>query len=118
MNEKKSLNRIYRVTFFNQGEVYEIYGRSVSQGALFGFVEISELVFGDNSKVVIDPSVERLESEFLGVKRTYVPHHAVVRIDEVEKKGPGRIMTPKDDGSNVRPFTTILPSRGGTEGKG
>ena len=118
MGEKKSLDRIYRVTFFNQGEVYEIYARSVSQGALFGFVEIEELVFGDKSKVVIDPSVERLESEFRGVKRTYVPLHAVVRIDEVEKEGAGRIMTPKDDGGKVRPFPAMLPPGGGTEGKG
>ncbi len=118
MGEKKLRDRIYRVTFFNQGDVYEVYARSVSQGALFGFVEIEELVFGDKSKVVIDPSVERLESEFQGVKRTYVPLHAVVRIDEVEKEGAGRIVTPKGDGGKVRPFPTILPPRGGGEGKG
>ncbi len=111
MGAKKSRNRIYRVTFFNQGDVYEVYARSVSQGGLFGFVEIEELVFGDKSKVVIDPSVERLESEFQGVKRTYVPLHAVVRIDEVEKEGAGRIMTPKGDGGKVHPFPTMLPPR-------
>ena len=118
MDKKKLLERIYRITFFNQGDVYEIYARSVSQGALFGFVEVEELVFGDKSKVVIDPSVERLESEFRRVKRTYVPLHAVVRIDEVEEEGTGRIMTPKGDGGKVRPFPTILPPHGGTEGKG
>ena len=117
MGEKRTLDRIYRVTFFNQGDVYEIYARSVSQGALFGFVEIEELVFEDKSKVVIDPSVERLESEFRRVKRTYVPLHAVVRIDEVEKEGAGRIMTPKGNGDKVRSFPTILPPHGGTEGK-
>ena len=37
---------IYRVVFLNQGKVYEVYARHVSQtGSLFGFVEIEELVF-------------------------------------------------------------------------
>lgn len=116
MNEKETRQRIYRVTFFNQGELYEVYARSVGQGGLFGFVEIEGLSFGDKAKVVIDPSVERLESEFEGVKRTYIPLHAVVRIDEVEKEGAGRITTPKSD-AKVRAFPTILPPRGGTEDK-
>ena len=78
---------IFKVIFYNQGEIYEIYARSVSQGGLFGFVEIEELTFEHGTKIVIDPSQERLEQEFDGVKRTYVPLHAVVRIDEVEKQG-------------------------------
>ena len=37
---------IYRVVFLNQGKVYEVYARHVSQtGSLFGFVEIEELIF-------------------------------------------------------------------------
>ncbi|HVS22580.1 MAG TPA: DUF1820 family protein, partial [Gammaproteobacteria bacterium] len=44
---------IYRVVFLNQGKVYEIYARHVSQtGALFGFVEIEDLVFGTRKSVV------------------------------------------------------------------
>ena len=111
MPDKKA-QRIYKVTFYNQGEVYEIYARKVTQGGLFGFVEIEELVFGEKSTVVIDPSQERLEREFDGVSRTYVPLHAVVRIDEVQKGGSGRITTPKDAEGKVRPFPTLLP-RGG-----
>jgi len=82
---------IYRVTFMNQGEVYEIYARQVAQGGLFGFIEIEDLVFGERSKILIDSSEERLKSEFDGVTRTFVPLHAVLRIDEVEKAGRGRI---------------------------
>lgn len=100
---------LYKVIFFNQGEVYEIFARKVSQGGLFGFVEIEELSFGRGNKVVIDPSQERLEREFDGVKRIHVPLHAIVRIDEVDKEGIGRISTPKEGDSNVRPFPTILP---------
>ena len=60
---------IYRVSFISQGEVYEIYARHVSQGGLFGFVEIEELVFGERSKLLIDSSEERLKTEFEGVRR-------------------------------------------------
>ena len=67
---------IYRVVFLNQGKVYEVYARHMSQtGSLFGFVEIEELVFDARQGVVVDPSEERLRIEFAGVKRTYLPMH-------------------------------------------
>src|SRR5690606_12754071 len=75
---------IYKVLFLNQGKVYEIYARSVSHGGLFGFVEVEKLVFGTRSSVVVDPTEERIKSEFEGVKRTFLPLHSVLRIDEVE----------------------------------
>ena len=77
----------YRVSFHNQGKVYEIYARKVHQSGLFGFIEIEDLVFGEKSSVVVDPSEEKLESEFSGVQRTYIPMHSMIRIDEVEKTG-------------------------------
>jgi len=86
-----SSETIYRVSFISQGEVYEVYARNVSQGGLFGFIEIEELVFGERSQLLIDSSEERLKSEFDGVRRTYVPLHSVLRVDEVEKAGRGRI---------------------------
>ena len=83
--------RLYKVVFLNQGHVYEVYAKRVSQGSLFGFVEIEGLVFGTKNQMVVDPSEERLQHEFQGVSRFHVPMHSVVRIDEVEKSGPSRI---------------------------
>jgi hypothetical protein len=83
--------RLYKIAFLNQGQVYEIYARRVNQGGLLGFVEIEELVFGEKTTVVVDPSEERLQREFEGVRRSYLPMHSVIRIDEVEKKGQSRI---------------------------
>ena len=82
---------LYKVIFVNQGKVYEGYARGVGQGGLFGFIEIEELVFGERSTVVLDPSEEKIKSEFKGVKRTYLPMHSIVRIDEVEKEGISKI---------------------------
>ncbi len=82
---------IYRISFVSAGEVYEIYAANVVQGGLFGFIEVEEILFGERSKLLIDSSEERLKTEFDGVRRTFIPMHAVLRIDEVEKAGRGRI---------------------------
>lgn len=84
--------RLYKVIFLNQGRVYEIYAKRVSHGDLYGFVEIEELVFGEKSAVVIDPTEERLRTEFEGVSVSHIPLHAVIRIDEVEKQGSAKIV--------------------------
>ena len=43
--------------------------------------------------MVLDPAEERIKSEFEGVKRTYLPLHSVLRIDEVRKQGVSKITT-------------------------
>jgi hypothetical protein len=105
--------RVYKVTFLNQGQVYEIYAKKVAQGGLLGFVEVEGIVFGQKTTVVVDPSEERLKLEFEGVKRCYIPMHAVVRIDEVDKHGPSRI-TEVGKTSNVAafPIPMFKPPRG------
>src|SRR3569623_2485675 len=82
---------IYKVLFVNQGKVYEVYARKVSHGSLLGFVEIEELVFGERAGLVLDPTEERIKTEFEGVKRSFLPMHSVLRIDEVNKRGSSKI---------------------------
>jgi hypothetical protein len=89
--------------FVNQGKVYEIYARRVGHGELFGFIEVEELVFGERATVVLDPAEERIKGEFEGVKRTYLPLHSVLRIDEVKKQGVSKITT-LEGGTNVAQF--------------
>ena len=100
---------IFRVVFHSQGNVYELYAREVSQGAMYAFVEVGDIIFGERSKLVVDPSEEKLKSEFSEVKRTYIPLHAVIRIDEVEKEGKAKI-TPTDGEKigNISPFPMPL----------
>ena len=73
---------------------------------MYAFVEVAGIIFGEKSKLVVDPSEERLKQEFGSVKRTYIPLHSVVRIDEVDKEGINRIIdTVKDrDSGNVASF--------------
>ena len=108
--------RIYRVVFHNQGKIYELYAREVSHAEMYGFVEVGDIIFGERTAILVDPSEEKLKSEFSGVKRTYVPVHAVVRIDEVEKEGTNKIMTDDGGGSNISPFPVPMYKPGGDTG--
>jgi hypothetical protein len=62
---------------------------------------------------VVDPSEERIKTEFAGVQRTYIPVHAVLRVDEVEKQGVSKIS--KIEGDNVAqfPMPVYTPTGGG-----
>ena len=110
-----SKTTIFRVSFVSQGEVYEIYAKHVGQGGIFGFVEVEGLTFGERTKIVIDSSEERLKTEFAGVDRTYVPLHSILRIDEVDKAGRGRIIA--GDGKVAAFPMTVMPPGGKKTGK-
>ena len=58
---------------------------------MYGFIEIEEFVFGERTQMIVDPSEEKLKNEFSSVKRSYIPMHSLVRIDEVEKEGVPKI---------------------------
>ena len=103
-------SHIFKVVFVNQGKVYEIYARKVSHGSLFGFIEVEELVFGERSAVVVDPSEEKIQSEFAGVKCTYLALHSVIRIGEVRTSGVSKVSAL--EGSNVTPFPVPMYTPG------
>lgn len=91
----KKDDRIYRVIFVNQDQVFEVYAKHVYQSEMWGFLEIEEFVFGSQSELVIDPGEEKLKNQFNGVKRSYVPNHAIIRIDEVEHEGVAKVTEAK-----------------------
>lgn len=105
--------RVFKVVFINQGKVYEVYAKTVQQGELYGFVVIEGLLFGESSSIVVDPSEEKLKDEFAGVSRSFIPMHAVIRIDEVERQGQGKIHD-MDGKTNVTPFPSAIytPDKG------
>lgn len=82
---------IYKVIFYNQGQVYEVYAREIYQSEIYGFIEIEEYLFGERNQMIVDPGEEKLKSEFANVSRSFIPMHAVVRIDEVEKEGACKV---------------------------
>ena len=55
--------------------------------------------------MLVDPSEEKLKTEFAGVRRTFVPIHSVVRVDEVAKEGANKVTaSDAESGSNITRF--------------
>jgi hypothetical protein len=98
---------IYKIQFQNNGQLFELFAHEVSQGSMYAFVEVADIIFGERSNLLVDPSEEKLKAEFGQVKRTYIPIQAVIRIDEVEKEGTNKILDNKQTagtGGNVSAF--------------
>ena len=102
----KSAKPTYRIRFHNDNKIYELYAHEVGQSQMAGFIEIGEIIFGEHTKLLIDPAEEKLKNEFGNVKHTYIPHFAVIRIDEVERSGKNRILD--NDGASI----TVFPGHG------
>jgi len=97
--------KLFKVTFLNHGRIYVLYARHVASGNLWGFTEVSELVFDVNDGVVIDPTEERLRDEFGDTRVLHLPMQSIVRIEEVEKKGQSAIR----DAATGESVVTLLP---------
>jgi len=105
-----SAKNIFKVSFYNQSKVYEVYASKVYQSDLYGFITIEELKFHERTSVVVDPGEEKLKTEFDQVKRFFVPMHSIIRIDEVEKQGVAKI---SDAGKNVAQFPSHIYNSSG-----
>jgi hypothetical protein len=103
---------LYKVTFFNQDQVYEIYVKHVYQGDLYGFVIVEDFVFGEKSAIVVDPSEEKLRNEFEGVSQSFIPIHEIIRIDQVEKRGAAKIIAGNKSSSGSSKVSKIYQPDG------
>lgn len=88
----------YKVIFYNQSQVFEVYAKAIYQSEMYGFIEVEEFVFGERSQLLVDPGEEKLKNEFASVKRSFIPMQSVIRIDEVEQQGTGKVteVSPSD----------------------
>ena len=101
--------RLYKVTFLSQGKSIELHARHVASSSLWGFTEIGELVFDPPGEgLVIDPVEERLRDEFKDTTMLHVPMHAIVRIEEIAKRGPLAIRDAAS-GDKIMPFPVAPP---------
>jgi len=104
--------KLYKVTFLSHGRSIELHARHVASSALWGFTEVGDLVFDTPAEGrVIDPTEERLREEFKDTTMLHVPMHAIVRIEEVSRRGTLSIRE-AGSGEKIMPFP-IIPPRGG-----
>jgi hypothetical protein len=98
-------NPVYKVIFQNGNQVVELFARQIYQSDMWGFIEVEEFLFGERSKLLVDPAEEKLRNEFGGVQRSYIPLQSVIRIDEVAKEGSARVTEGRgNDAGNVTSF--------------
>ena len=56
------MSETFKITFFNHNSVYEIYSKEVYQSDMYGFIVVENIVFGENTSLVVDPSEEKLKT--------------------------------------------------------
>lgn len=101
---------LYKIIFLNQGKVYELYSEGVTSSGLWGFIEVSGLVFETGEGLVVDPTEEKMRQEFESAKVLHLPIQSVLRVEEVEKRGQCLIRDRKS-GEKVTPFPISPTSR-------
>lgn len=97
-------NSIYRVIYSDHQQVYELYCRNVYQSEMYGFVQVEDYVFGEKSQLLVDPGEEKLKQEFNGVSRSFIPVHSIIRIDQVSKEGPARVLDGQKTATKIHTF--------------
>jgi hypothetical protein len=102
--------RLYKIIFLNQGKVYELFSESVASSGLWGFVEVSDLVFDSAEGLVVDPTEERMKQEFANARVLHLPVQSVLRVEEVDKRGQCLIRD-RESGEKVTPFPLSPPNR-------
>jgi hypothetical protein len=102
--------KLFRVAFLHHGKVYELYCTGVVSSNLWGFVEISGMVFDSADALVVDPTEEKLRDEFENVSVLHVPMHSVLRVEEVRKRGQA-VIRDRESGEKVTPFPLSPPGR-------
>jgi len=107
MSEK----HIYKIVFVNREQVYELYAKSIYQGDMYGFVIVEDFIFGEKSAIVVDPGEEKLRAEFEGVKRSFIPMHEIVRIDQVEKRGVAKVVLSEQTSSSGNVSSLYVPNK-------
>ncbi len=83
--------KLFKMIFIDEDKKNTDHTCVTAQSVLFsGLVEISDIVFIDQSELIIAPDDGNLKVKFKNVERSYLPLNSIVRIDEVmiEKETP------------------------------
>lgn len=102
--------KLYKIVFLNNGKVYELYSEGVASSGLWGFVEVSDLVFESSDGLVVDPTEEKMRQEFEHASVLHLPIQSVLRVEEVKQRGQCLIRD-RESGEKVTPFPVTPPNR-------
>ena len=79
------MRTLYKICFQSaEAEKLELYAEAVVTADIFGFVEVSGIVFIDSSELIITPEDDKVRKIFKNTVRTLIPLASIVRIDEIQ----------------------------------
>jgi hypothetical protein len=92
---------VYRTVFTHLDQVYTLYSKGVSEETLVGFIEVDSILSVSQDYLMStetpDNGIPLYLFQMEGIKRTYVPMHAVVRIDELTRHHYEYLILNKDN---------------------
>jgi len=83
--------KIFKVIFIDEDKkVQTLHATNLNPSSFLGLVEISDILFIEESELIISPDDGKLRDKFKNVERSYIPLNSIIRIDEVtmEKETP------------------------------
>lgn len=91
----------FKIQFYDaKKEVLTLKAKNVSPTSFLGLIEVSDIIFKEESPLLVTPEDDRTKIEFKNVTTTYIPISHIIRIDEIteEDRQPLiRLVKEKDD---------------------
>ncbi|MCX8084801.1 MAG: DUF1820 family protein [Calditerrivibrio sp.] len=93
--------KYYKIQFYDaKKEIFTLKAKSVSPTSFLGLIEISEIIYKEESNILITPDDDKTKLEFKNVNKTYIPINLILRIDEIiedEEKPVLRLVKEKNE---------------------
>jgi len=83
--------KLYKVIFVDEEKkIQTLHASVLNPSSFLGLIEVSDIVFIEQSDIIIAPDDGKLQAKFKNVERSYIPLNSIIRIDEVtvEKETP------------------------------
>lgn len=104
--------RLYRIQFVQQApsaQQVTLYATGATSSAIWGFIEITGLVFEPRDSLVVDAAEERLRDRYAETRVLHLPMQSVLSIEEVERKGTAQVRDLDAGDRVVTSFPTLPP---------
>lgn len=85
----------------DEKEPWELTAKSVFPSDIMGLITIEDLVFKDQSKMVILPEEDQAKKRFENTERLHIPYHQLIFIEELMEETP--------DSANVAFMRPVSP---------
>ncbi len=87
------------------GKALSVKAKSIKDSNLgLGFISISDFIFEQTSKLIVDPNTEKLKNRFENTKSLHLSLYSIISIEEVGIENKGLVF--EKDKNNLYRFPT------------